>query len=310
MPTCAWRRGVLRLCALLWLCALSACGVSTGLSGSAPEGLGRTPILYRVRPGDTIWGIGQRYGQDGRRLIAWNDLDDPERLDVGQQLIVGFRGASARTATSRGAASRNGLNRGAGADTNATMGSRDRRQNTASRSDVQTVATRNSQSGGKGDLAWPLHTGRVLSGFGPRSGSFHDGIDIAAPDGTPVYAAHGGTVIHAGDDIGGYGNIVIIRHRTGLISVYAHNSRLLVSEGDAIERGAQIALVGATGHATGPHLHFEVRVQDRQGQYVAVDPLPLLTDARSARPRYRINEGLRAIFSRFVPSSGAESADS
>jgi murein DD-endopeptidase MepM/ murein hydrolase activator NlpD len=86
----------------------------------------------------------------------------------------------------------------------------------------------------------------------------HDGLDIAAPTGTPIQSALGGTVRHAGW-IKGYGNTVIIDHGAGRSTLYAHASELLVEAGDRVERGAEIARVGSTGHSTGPHLHFEVR---------------------------------------------------
>jgi murein DD-endopeptidase MepM/ murein hydrolase activator NlpD len=138
-----------------------------------------------------------------------------------------------------------------------------------------------------------------VSGFGPRSGSFHDGVDIACPEGTQVFASHSGTVVYSDNKLSGYGNLVILRHSTGLLSVYAHNSRLLVSAGQKVTRGQLIAESGATGHATGPHVHFEVRIRDSQNRYVAVDPLPLLTGEGNTSVRYRVNETLSPLLSRF-----------
>jgi len=99
----------------------------------------------------------------------------------------------------------------------------------------------------------------VLYGrYGVRAGKRHDGIDIAAPEGTAVVAAAAGTVIFAGEQPG-YGSILIVKHDGGLVTLYAHNSRLLVDEGARVKRGDAIARVGQTGRTTGPHLHFEVR---------------------------------------------------
>jgi murein DD-endopeptidase MepM/ murein hydrolase activator NlpD len=82
---------------------------------------------------------------------------------------------------------------------------------------------------------------------------------MAAPIGTPVYAAAAGVVIYAGDQVRGYGNMVVVRHNDGMVTVYAHNSVLLAHSGDVVGVGQEIARVGETGRSTGPHLHFEVR---------------------------------------------------
>jgi murein DD-endopeptidase MepM/ murein hydrolase activator NlpD len=104
---------------------------------------------------------------------------------------------------------------------------------------------------------WPTR-GRVTSEYGSRSGRLHAGIDIAAPTGTPIYAARGGTVIFAGQQ-SGYGNVVIIDHGGGFTTLYAHQSRLGTSDGASVGQGATIGYVGNTGRSTGPHLHFETR---------------------------------------------------
>ena len=122
--------------------------------------------------------------------------------------------------------------------------------------------------GGSGMFIWPVN-GPVVSGFGPRWGSFHEGIDIAVPTGTQIRAAASGTVELAGPT-SGYGNYTCISHGGGLSTCYAHQSQILVSGGE-VAQGQTIGLVGCTGHCFGPHLHFEVRVN---GQ--AVDPLGYL----------------------------------
>lgn len=151
-----------------------------------------------------------------------------------------------------------------------------------------------------GELSWPVAYGRVASAFGPRDSSFHDGLDIASDEGLPVRAAHSGKVVYAGNRLSGYGNLVILRHQSGLLTIYAHNSRLNVEVGDKVYRGAIIALLGHTGHASGPHVHFEVRLKDRLGRYVAVDPMPLLGPA-GGKPRFRVNESLTPLFAGLWP---------
>ena len=113
---------------------------------------------------------------------------------------------------------------------------------------------------------WPVN-GTVVSGFGMRWGRMHEGIDISASTGTPIWAAAAGTVIWSSWR-GGYGNCVVVDHGNGLATLYAHASALLVSVGQEVSQGQNVALVGSTGNSSGPHLHFEVRVNG-----VAVDPL-------------------------------------
>jgi murein DD-endopeptidase MepM/ murein hydrolase activator NlpD len=116
--------------------------------------------------------------------------------------------------------------------------------------------------GARPTLQWPLNTVRVVvaSPFGTRDGRPHEGIDLPAPVGTPVFAAAPGEVVYAGNGLRGYGKLVVIRHGGDLLTAYAHNSLLLVSQGQPVAGGARIALVGQSGRASGPHLHFEVRV--------------------------------------------------
>jgi len=118
---------------------------------------------------------------------------------------------------------------------------------------------------------WPAK-GVLTSGYGWRWGRMHKGIDIAAPIGTPVFAAAPGEVISAGWNSGGYGNLVKILHADGSITVYAHNSRILVQQGQRVEQGEQISAMGSTGFSTGPHLHFEVHPSGKS----AVNPIAYL----------------------------------
>jgi murein DD-endopeptidase MepM/ murein hydrolase activator NlpD len=114
---------------------------------------------------------------------------------------------------------------------------------------------------GSGTLARPVSRGTITSPFGTRWGRRHNGIDIGLSIGTAIKAADGGTVVFAGYD-GGYGYTVRISHGGGMVTVYAHNSKLQVKKGDKVFKGQQIALSGNSGSSTGPHLHFEVRVND------------------------------------------------
>ncbi len=115
-------------------------------------------------------------------------------------------------------------------------------------------------------LAWPLE-GAVGDGFGPRGNRFHSGIDIPAATGTAVHAAAPGRVVSAGFAGGGWGKLVVVSHSDGVQSLYAHLSAVAVRRGESVLAGARVGLVGATGEASGPHLHFEVRLRG-----AAVDP--------------------------------------
>ncbi|MGH3134018.1 MAG: murein hydrolase activator EnvC family protein [Gaiellaceae bacterium] len=145
----------------------------------------------------------------------------------------------------------------------------------AAQSAVLAAAIRDAQAGagstGTGvpsaaGFIWPVN-GTVVSGYGMRWGRMHEGIDITASTGTPIWAAAAGTVIYAGW-LGGYGNLVVVDHGNGLSTAYAHASAILVAVGQSVAQGETVSLVGSTGNSSGPHLHFEVRVNG-----VAVDPL-------------------------------------
>lgn len=121
---------------------------------------------------------------------------------------------------------------------------------------------------------WPVR-GRIISGFGTKpNGEKNDGINLAVPEGTSVKAIEAGTVIYAGNELAGYGNLVLVRHAGGWVSAYAHNKDLMVKRGDTVQRGQTIAHAGMTGSVTSPQVHFELR----QGAK-PVNPLDYLAGA-------------------------------
>jgi len=129
-----------------------------------------------------------------------------------------------------------------------------------------------------GRFLWPVE-GRVIAGFGPREGGLHnDGINIAAERGTRIRAAENGVVAYAGNELRGFGNLLLIKHADGWTTAYAHADTLLVRRGDRVERGQPIATVGQTGNVDRPQLHFEIRRGPR-----AVDPRDELSAARASR---------------------------
>jgi murein DD-endopeptidase MepM/ murein hydrolase activator NlpD len=211
--------------------ALLAVVLALVLQGCAAGGAGSGRRVYThvVARGETAWLIAQRYGTTVDALARTNRLRDPGQIAVGQRLRVPARGSMPRRAYSAVPFSPR-----------------------PSRPDAAGGAT----------FRWPVE-GPISSGFGRRWLRHHDGIDIAASSGTPVRAAARGRVVHSGQGVTGYGNLVIINHEGATATVYAHNRRNLVRVGEWVEQGEVIAEVGQTGHASGPHLHFEVR---RDGQ--------------------------------------------
>jgi murein DD-endopeptidase MepM/ murein hydrolase activator NlpD len=144
----------------------------------------------------------------------------------------------------------------------------------------------------------PIRTAEFTSGFGVRSDPFrhgaamHPGIDLAAPAGTPIYATAEGTVLRAGWNSGGYGNLVEIDHGRGIITRYGHMSKILVSPGQHVTRGQQVGQVGSTGRSTGNHLHYEVRIDNSP-----VNPIPFMrsTDYLMAMKRAGNNGSMDAV---------------
>jgi lipoprotein NlpD len=118
--------------------------------------------------------------------------------------------------------------------------------------------------------------GPVVRGFHPGGNDAHEGIDIDATKGTPVRAAEEGKVIYSDNRIRGYGNMIIIRHKGRWATIYAHNEKNSVREGDFVRQGQEIARVGSTGRSTGSHLHFEVRYGRKP-----VDPLRFLPEVKA-----------------------------
>ena len=204
------------------------------------------------------------------------------RLTAATVSVISARTDEARAVRDRLAASRDTLAAARKLKRSAIVSSRESREEylaeveaLAAQSASLAAAIRDSQaslgSSGTGALSaagfiWPVD-GVVVSGFGMRWGRMHEGIDISASSGTPIRAAAAGTVIHAGW-LGGYGNLVVVDHGVGLATAYAHASVIVVVVGQQVSQGETVSLVGSTGNSSGPHLHFEVRVNGD-----AVDPL-------------------------------------
>ena len=199
-------------------------------------------VVHVVRRGQTLYRIARTYGIEPADLMQANGIDRP--ADAGGR--AGALRPGRRPGARRGGGPRR---RGAG---RAAAPRRDRARAQGDGGPPPPAALE-----ARPRLDWPLK-GVLYGRFGVRGGAHHDGIDIAAPEGSPVVAAADGSVIFVGQQ-SGYGTVVILRHERGLVTVYAHNSAVLVHEGERVTRGQLVARVGQTGRTTGPHLHFEVR---------------------------------------------------
>lgn len=249
------------------LTGLTACSSVGGFA--AKKSTPKQAVYHVIASGDTLLGISSAYGTSPDQILLLNGLKNARSLKAGYKLMIGYD-----------------------AELNSPQ-------------IIQASIRGNSKPTSKpgqyveyqgGRMLWPLgQPARIVSKFGPRGGSFHDGLDIAAPSGTSIVSAHSGIVAYSGSELRGYGNLVVIKGDDNLISVYSHNRKNHVKKGERVKRGQRIAEVGATGRAEAPHLHFEVRSQDSKGRAVAVDPLPLLKPGADEKPGFRINESLKPL---------------
>lgn len=206
------------------------------MSGSAQNG------FYRVQRGDTLYRIGLRFNQNVNTLVRWNNLANANAIEVGQLIrvrkpaVVSGRSAGVKPPSGR----------------------------VAGQSEAVTTSTAAPDI----RLQWPVR-GKVISTF---NGQTQKGIDIAGSRGTPVKAAAAGTVQYAGDELRGYGRLVLIKHSNSTMTAYAYNDSLIVRNGQSVQAGQTIATMGDSG-TTGVKLHFEVRVNSR-----AVNPLRYLSN--------------------------------
>ena len=206
-------------------------------------------VVHRVKAGETLWRISRTYDVPLDLLLRENALADPSQLAEGTLLFV--PGARRELQVPP-----------AGELPQSAARVEPRPPRRPSPAQIPRAGARPLDPAARGaPLAWPAE-GVLISGYGDRERDHHDGIDLAAPEGAPVHAAESGVVLFSGERRG-YGNIIVLAHDNDLVTVYAHNAENLVSRGDRVSRGAEIARVGRTGNATGPHLHFEVRVAAR-----------------------------------------------
>ena len=194
-------------------------------------------VFHRVLPGQTLWRIARTYEVPLEKIVKANSILDPSRLSPDDMIWI--------------------------------PGVRDT---------LDVEAHVHERVAAAGEWIWPVRNGAVVSAFGaPRRNHRHGGIDIKGVARQPVLASRSGRVSYAGAGLRGYGKTIILDHRDGMQSLYAHNSVLLVRVGARVEQGQSIARVGRTGNATTDHCHFEIRLNERR-----VDPMRWLTPGRRA----------------------------
>lgn len=231
-------------------------------------------IEYRVESGDTLSEIADRFQVSMDDLIVSNSLVSPDHLEIGQLLAIPYSGQKiANKQVSTNAVVKPSKAVISPEDSvKKQLGGTKFSSVRLSRTEIDHVNHFRRQ------LYWPVdkELRRISSKFGWRRRDFHEGLDLAAKTGTPIYAAHSGTVLVSGYQLHGYGRMVIVQSGD-FLTVYAHHSQNYVDPGQRVQKGEKIAAVGTTGKVTGPHLHFEVRVRNKKGQFVAVDPMEFLS---------------------------------
>ncbi|WDI30641.1 M23 family metallopeptidase [Hyphococcus flavus] len=213
--------------------------------------------LYTVTSGDTLYSISRRADVPVDRIASANRMRAPYSLNVGQQLLIPQARAGSMQVAQR----------------NQPKALKQEQMQTR---DVDEIArsvsyTPPAAQPAKSMFDWPIR-GAIVSEYGSGNlGRRNDGVNIAAPVGTPVRAAADGQVVYRGSELEGFGNLLLIKHEDGFVTAYAHNDTMIVKKGDQVRKGQVIAKVGATGAVTTPQLHFEIRQELK-----TVDPVALL----------------------------------
>jgi lipoprotein NlpD len=224
---------------------------------AGPAAGGQKGVYLTVAKGVTLYRISLAYKIPISKLMEANRLASPADLKAGQKLFIPGAEKVLRVEpySPLSSSAKRGLEQSLGKVPKASL----------------SLPPGPSPRPRRGlNIIWPIE-GKINSPFGPRGKEFHAGIDIASPSYQEVKAAMDGEVILARNTRHGYGKVVFLQHDGGYMTVYAHLNVIMVREGEAVRQGQAIGGVGSTGRSTGPHLHFELRHNDRP-----IDPLPLL----------------------------------
>jgi murein DD-endopeptidase MepM/ murein hydrolase activator NlpD len=257
-------------------------------AGTAPQATPAVaPVaMHSVTPGETLTSIARHYGKSRAEIAKANHIDAYAIVRVGQKLVIpGVHPAPAKTAANVPArapapaplgAPPAKLQPPAPAATQvaaAQPAASARLVTPANEPPQETGSATRDLTGAVPGFRWPVR-GRVIAGYGAKvNGAANDGINLSVPEGTSVKAAEDGVVAYAGNELKGYGNLVLVRHANGFVTAYAHASEIMVKRGDQVKRGQVLARAGQTGNVTSPQLHFEIR----KGS-TPVDPTEYLTN--------------------------------
>ena len=219
--------------------------------------------LYAVRRGDTLYSISKASNVSVANIARANSMRQPYTLSIGQQILIPqARTNSAIYAQRQPVQKRPSPSKIA----NATAAPRD--VGDIARSASYTPPTQLNSSS---QFGWPVK-GAIIASYGSGDlGRRNDGVNIAAPAGTPVRAAAAGEIVYRGSELDGFGNLLLVKHAEGYVTAYAHNDAMLVKKGDRVRKGQVIAKVGESGAVTSPQLHFEIRQNLK-----SIDPMALL----------------------------------
>lgn len=210
------------------------------------------PRVHVVERGENLYRIGLRYGIDYREIASINNIYPPFEIEIGQELVLPNEAASTTLASSSPPPQTT-----TSPPPRQTSTTPPPRQTTTTPPPAQTT-TPPPAANAAVQFQWPLE-GEIIARFGENDGRRNDGINIRAEEGDSVRAAAAGTVVYAGNELQGYGELVLIRHEGGFVTAYANNSRLRVREGETVQAGQIVAEAGSTGSVDSPQLHFEIR---------------------------------------------------
>jgi murein DD-endopeptidase MepM/ murein hydrolase activator NlpD len=217
------------------------------------------PSSHTVRRGENLYRIGLRYNVNHLEIASLNGIGPPYAIEVGQVLQLPGSASAGRSTpppTTRTTPPRQTPTRTASVESPVQLEETDPPPPTTSRPPARTPEPEDT---GPVTFQWPIR-GDIVSTFGPKpDGRRNDGVNIAAEEGASVRASAAGTVVYAGGELQGYGELVLIRHSGGWVTAYAHNSRLHVAEGDRVTQGQLIAEAGSSGSVDTPQVHFEIR---------------------------------------------------